>query len=127
MQQALPFQVSCKVCGVQVRPNYLAEHVREMHNRTEPAACFVPQCSSSFRSISGLRKHLRQCHYACAVCKSDYGTPTELKYHVKKVHLLKKFVCSVCVEHFRTAGALLDHVMQCKMPVPALVEEDQLN
>lgn len=94
-------RLQCNVCGVWVRENYLAKHVKSHNAKVE--TCSI--CSKLFQNRKSLCNHMRNMHgnraYQCAVCGKAFQKTLSLKVSYRMI-VSKVFSVTVIVMFSRS-------------------------
>ncbi|GFS10783.1 zinc finger Y-chromosomal protein [Elysia marginata] len=101
----------CLRCGVVVLRENLTQHMQEVHQML----FFCRLCEMGFRTVSGLKHHLRAHEgrkFTCPICDYKFKHKWHLKGHLKSVH--KRAQCSTCSEMFNVGDEFNQHVLYCK-------------
>ena len=77
-------------------------------------------CHKVFSDICGAKRHFKEQHMnvkkiQCGICQGFFGRRSNLKHHMKNVHLLdtklNSLKCSYCEKSFTKNGNLKRHVI----------------
>jgi uncharacterized Zn-finger protein len=108
-------KTTCKQCSKSF-PTAHRLKVHEMtHSKEQPFGC--PDCPIRFKNernakIHHLNIHSKDRPFVCDKCKKSFSRATDLKKHVKTIHVEKPFKCTVCGRCFATEEILDKHQQQ---------------
>ena len=97
-------------------------HTIEIH-RGDPTAKTCTQCSSNFKDISSVRRHIKTVHmhvqqYVCSICAKKYSHKYDLEKHFQKKHSSVDYdtrsfkVCPECPSSLSSTAELKEHMQR---------------
>ena len=106
----------CKHCGVLYFKNYMATHVKLVHDKIKDHMCQT--CGRSFSMKTTLKRHEEDAHNTvkdlpCPHCGKlfKHNYKNVLRTHIKQVHEgVKDFMCTYCGKAFAGKGMMVRHV-----------------
>ncbi|XP_020277918.1 zinc finger protein 701-like isoform X3 [Pseudomyrmex gracilis] len=102
----------CKECGKILSTSYNLLIHHNIHTGARPYTCHV--CDKSFRSASGLNRHVRDVHdgvknFACDVCDRRFASRTSRDEHRQTHTDERPHVCEICGKSFKQKASLHVH------------------
>ncbi|XP_028048104.2 zinc finger protein 502 isoform X6 [Monomorium pharaonis] len=102
----------CEECGKVLSTSYNLLIHRNIHTGMRPYAC--PVCDKSFRSASGLNRHVRDVHdgvknFACDICGRRLASRASRDEHRRTHSSERPYVCKTCGKSFKQKASLNVH------------------
>lgn len=102
----------CEECGKILSTSYNLLIHRNIHAGARPYIC--PNCNKSFRSASGLNRHIRYVHdgvknFACDVCGRHLASKASRDEHRRTHFGERPHVCETCGKSFKQKASLHVH------------------
>ena len=95
--------------------NHVRKHEKADNNEVENHPC--DQCGKSFKQRGYLLKHINYIHrkseagkWKCEPCNKEFAQYGSLHIHKKRIHLGKRFPCSLCDTVAKDETELTDHI-----------------
>jgi uncharacterized C2H2 Zn-finger protein len=102
----------CAICGKQVKPQCLVNHVRQVHTTVKVLACEI--CGKAFKTKQNLREHQKYHNKAfqCELCGRNFARSTDLNDHMVGHESPESLRCGVCGVQLADPRALKKHVVK---------------
>ncbi|XP_039314289.1 zinc finger protein 595 isoform X3 [Solenopsis invicta] len=111
----------CEECGKVLSTSYNLLIHRNIHTGMRPYICTI--CDKSFRSASGLNRHVRDVHdrvknFACDICGRHFASKASRDEH-RRIHSGERpHVCETCGKSFKQKASLHVHRLYHSQVLP---------
>ncbi|KAG5667321.1 hypothetical protein PVAND_015305 [Polypedilum vanderplanki] len=110
MRSHIDILVPCEICGKQVKPHCMPNHIRQVHTTFRNLECHI--CGKVFKTKQNLREHLKHHNKAfqCAVCGRKFPRSTDLNEHMISHENPEAFDCPHCNLRLADRRSLKKHI-----------------